>query len=168
MNDITKQDVNHVQEFIAKALEILPKDDADKENREYFEGNLEAIETAKKNLEDNPKNEQEKLTYLYDACIKWATQLAFLLFRREALGGEVEKEFRALETPEESTERVKVYMAKDEEARNEAEAPMNAYNAKDVDLQIFKAVIGGMTPEEAKQKFEEYEARVKAAQQNQA
>lgn len=162
--DIDIKLINDLQEFIKAALDVLPKDARDGENRTYFEGNLEAIETAKKNVADN----NEKMTYLYDACTKWATQLAFLLFRRNAFTPELEKTFRGFETPEESTALVKKYMEADEARRQHIVNLQMKYNEKDYGMQVFKGIIGGMSPEEAKHKIEEYKAKVEAAEKGQA
>lgn len=161
--EIDIKEINALQEFIKEAIDALPKDKKDDENRKYFEGNLEAIETSKKMMADN----NEKATYLYDACIKWATQLAFLLFRRDAFNSKLENTFRGFETPEESTELVKKFMEKDEAKRQEILDLQLEYNNKDYGMQVFKGVIGGMSPEEAKAKIEEYKTKAEAMQHGQ-
>lgn len=157
---VTEKQITETLAVLSRMNETLPKDD---NNREYFndcgKAGLNALSLANGDL--------EYLTYLYDAAIKWVNQIAFILFRQELLTDELTTEFRKLETPESTTEKVKAYMEEDKETVDKINGEQAVYNNHVKRLDLFKAVIGGMSLEEAQAKQAEYEAKIAAAQQTQ-
>ena len=89
----------------------------------------------------------------------------FILFRADNLDDGLVKDFRALPTAEYTGEEVRKF----EDARQERIDGLNDMHQEIVDeqkdLDIFTAVIAGMSKEEAEAKMAEYEAQVKATQQ---
>lgn len=134
--------------YLEKAVKVLPEDN---HNHGYFAKFLTSFENAKK-IADN----DEKKAYLADATVKVANQLSFILFRENLLTEDLEKEYRALPSAEETTKALeeanKVRKDKYEEL-----AKMNK-EAEDeqMDMDVFQQVLGGRSVEEAKQKLEDY------------
>lgn len=134
--------------YLEKAIKVLPEDN---HNHDYFAKFLTSFENAKK-IADN----DEKKAYLADATVKVANQLSFILFRENLLTEDLEKEYRALPSAEETTKALeeanKVRKDKYEEL-----AKMNK-EAEDeqMDMDVFQQVLGGRSVEEAKQKLEDY------------
>ena len=134
--------------YLEKAIKVLPEDN---HNHDYFAKFLTSFENAKKIADSD-----EKKAYLADATVKVANQLSFILFRENLLTEELEKEYRALPSAEETTKALeeanKVRKDKYEEL-----AKMNK-EAEDeqMDMDVFQQVLGGRSVEEAKQKLEDY------------
>lgn len=136
--------------YLEKAVKVLPEDN---HNHDYFAKFLTSFENAKKIADSD-----EKKAYLADATVKVANQLSFILFREDLLTEDLEKEYRALPSAEETTKALeeanKVRKDKYEEL-----AKMNK-EAEDeqMDIDVFQQVLGGRSVEEAKQKLEDYKA----------
>lgn len=136
--------------YLEKAIKLLPEDN---KNFEYFVKFLEGYANAK-----DLANSEEKQALIVDAIVKVANQLTFIMFRENLLTDELEKEYRALPKPEETS-------AKLEEANNvrkkhyEELAELNK-EAEDeqAEIDIVQQVLGGRSVEEAKQKLEDYKA----------
>lgn len=143
-------------EVIEKAVPFL----VDDKQKEYFAKVPESIRVAAGLVNGN----DEKLTRLCDAAIKYANQIMFILFRSDNLNDDLVKSFRALPTAEYTGEEVRKF----EDARQKRIDEVNDMHQEIVneqkDLDIFTAVIAGMSKEEAEAKMAEYEAQVKAAQ----
>ena len=109
--------------------------------------------------------DEEKLARLCDAAVKYANQVMFILYRSDKLTDELTAAFRALPSAEETGESVR----KIDEERQKRIDEINTMHEQIVneqkDLDIFTAVIAGMSKEEAEAKMAEYEAQAKAAQQ---
>lgn len=142
--------------FISKAIDKL-KDDT---NKEYFRSCVNSAQVGLKVAND----EAEKIAYLHDAVIKWANQLAFILYRHEQLEDDLSTEFRALVTPETTTEAVKEFQEKAQKIRDGINAQQTEVLNHQKDLDIFKGILSGMSEEEAKEKLAEYEKEIEAAQ----
>lgn len=141
--------------FIAKGVKLIEYD----KNIIYFNDCLKSAEAAK-NIADT----DEKKAYLFDAAVKWSNQLAFILFRHDLFDDKLLAEFRALETPENSTAAVKVFQDIAQKETDEVRAAQETVMAKQKSLDIFKGVIGGMALEEAEAKMAEYEEQLRQAQ----
>lgn len=148
--------VDAVTHYIDKAKELL----ADEGDKEYFASALDSVKAAKEIVADN----KEKLAYLEDAVTRWANQMTFTLFREGTLTEELEKEYRGFKPVKETTAKCDEFkaarQAEIDKINAEHEVILRAQNGFD----IFRAVVGGMTKDEAKAKLEEYEAKLAQAQ----
>ena len=142
--------------FIKNAIGLL----TDEKQKDYFTKVSESIMTAAGMVEDN----EEKMARLCDAGIKYANQLAFILFRASKLDGELLAEFRLLPTPEYTGEAVRKF----DEVR---QAKIDSITAQQKDvleeqkaLDIFTAVIAGMSAEEAERRMEEQAEQLRQMQ----
>lgn len=153
-----------VKYIYQEALEVIEKATPlliDEKQKEYFTKIAESIRTASGlvNADD------EKLVRLCDAAVKYANQVMFILYRADKLNDELTVAFRALPSAEETGDSVR----KIEEERQKRIDEINNMHQQIVDeqkdLDIFTAVIAGMSKEEAEAKMAEYEKQAQAAQQ---
>ena len=134
--------------YLEKAIKVLPEDNR---NHEYFAKFLNGMENAK-DMADN----DEKKAVMNDAAIKVATQLTFILFRYNTLTDELEKEYRALPSAEETEEASNKAHEARKERQEKALEVNKALQDEQNDFDIFQQVLGGLSKEEAEQKLEEY------------
>lgn len=153
-----------VKAIYQEALEVIEKATpslVDEKQKEYFTKIAESIRTASGMINED----EEKLARLCDAAVKYANQVMFILYRSDKLTDELTTAFRALPSAEETGESVR----KIDEERQKRIDEINTMHEQIVneqkDLDIFTAVIAGMSKEEAEAKMAEYEAQAKAAQQ---
>ena len=153
---INTSEVDKIVDFITRA----GKESADEQIPEFIGKITESIKTAKDNMADN----EEKYAVLLDSVTRWANQIVFTLFREGKLTAELEKEYRELKPVSETTEAAKKFA----DLRQEKIDALNEEHAKIVreqnGLDIFRAIIGGMSAEEAKAKLQEYEEKIAQAQ----
>lgn len=142
--------------FIKNAVGLLD----DEKQKEYFTNVSTSIESATKMVGDN----EEKLARLCDAGVKYANQIAFILFRANKLDGGLLAEFRTLATPEHTGESVRkfeeVRQAKIDSITKQQEEVL----AEQKELDIFTAVIAGMTAEEAERRMNEQAEQLRQMQ----
>ena len=142
--------------FIKNAIGLL----TDEKQKDYFTKVSESIMTAAGMVGDN----EEKMARLCDAGIKYANQLAFILFRANKLDGELLAEFRLLPTPEYTGEAVRkfedVRQAKIDSITAQQKEVLNDQKA----LDVFTAVIAGMSAEEAERRMEEQAEQLRQMQ----
>lgn len=142
--------------FMEPAISLL----IDEKQKDYFVKTVESLRAAAK-LADT----DERAVRLTDASIKYANQLAFILFRQNALDEELTAKFRALPTPESTGEAVRDYedvrQAKIDSINKQQQEVMNEQKS----LDIFTAVIAGMTEEEAERRMREHEQQIKEMSQ---
>lgn len=135
--------------YLEKLVKVLPEDH---HSHEYFATFLSSYDTAKEMVGDNA----EKQALLTDAIVKVCNQLTFILFRDELLSEELEKEYRTLPKPEETTaELEKVNKIRKDKYDELAKMNTEAQNEQK-DIDIFQQVLGGLSKEEAEKKFEDY------------
>ena len=134
--------------YLEKAIKILPEDD---KNYEYFAKFLNSYDTAKE-LADN----DEKKAVATDAIVKTAHQLTFMLFRDDTLTEELEKEYRALPKPEETTKAVEGANKVRKDSYEELAKKNKEAEEQQKDIDIFLQVLGGLSKEEAEQRLEDY------------
>lgn len=134
--------------YLEKLVKILPEDD---KNYEYFAKFLNSYGTAK-DLADN----DEKKAIATDAVVKTANQLTFMMFRDGALTEELEKEYRALPKPEETTKAVEDANKVRKDSYEELAKKNKEAEEQQKDIDIFIQVLGGLSKEEAEQKLEDY------------
>lgn len=138
--------------FMEPAIERL----TDEKQKDYFTKSVESLRTAAK-LADT----DERAVRLTDASIKYANQLAFILFRQGSLDETLTSQFRALPTPESTGDDVRkfedVRQAKIDSINKQQQEVMDEQKS----LDIFTAVIAGMTEEEAERRMQEHEQQIK-------
>lgn len=134
--------------YLEKLVKVLPEDHRD---YEYFTKFLNSYENAK-----GMADTDEKKAILADAVVKVANQLTFIAFRDEFLTEELEKEYRTLPKPEETTKALDAVNQKRRESYEELrKANQKAQDEQD-EIDIFQRVLGGMSKEDAAAKLEEY------------
>lgn len=136
---------------------------SDEADASSFKDILGYLETAKTLASDD-----KRLTCLYDAATKYVNQLAFRLFVEESLDEETAKRFRAFCPVKRVAEMARSYSEEDRAHADAITALQQEYMAEREDFDIFVAVIGGMSEEEAKAKQEAFRERQKAALEGQA
>lgn len=153
---LDKTYIKQAKEYIIKATGYLN----DIDNAGYFQKTVESIDNAMEAMADN----EYKHAMLEDAVTRWASQLTFILFRRNLLVDELTEEYRKLKPVEDTTAAVQKF-------KDETQAEIDAINEKHAEvlsrqkgIDIFQAIIGGMSAEEAKAKLEEYETKLAEAQ----
>ena len=134
--------------YLEKLIKLLPEDN---HNHEYFTKYLNSFETAKE-LADT----DEKKALIADATVKVANQLTFIMFRESLLTAELEKEYRELPKPEETTKTLEeVNKVRKDHYEELAKANKEAQNEQQ-EIDVFQQVLGGLSKEEAQQKIEDY------------
>ena len=146
-------------EFMEGTVDLL----TDEKQKDYFTKTIASLKTASGLVEDS----DEKMARLCDAAVKYANQLAFILFRQGALSEEHTAKFRSLPTPEYTGDEVRkfedVRQAKIDSINKQQQEVMDEQKA----LDIFTAVIAGMSEDEAKQRMAEHEQQIKEMSQRQ-
>jgi len=137
-------------------LKTLSEKLTDEDQKKYFEKVLSSLNVAAGMVGDD----EEKQVRIVDAAVKYVNQLAFILFRNGSISEEETAEFRELPAPEETSKKVRefedAHQAKIDAINEQQKAVMD--ERKDLDL--FLAVISGMSEEEAKAKMAQYEAQI--------
>ena len=153
-----------VKAIYQEALEVIEKATpslVEEKQKEYFTKIAESIRVASGLV----NNDDEKMARLTDAAVKYANQVMFILYRADKLTDELTATFRSLPSAEETGDAVRKI---DEERQKRIDEINNMHQQivdEQKDLDIFTAVIAGMSKEEAEAKMAEYEAQAKAAQQ---
>lgn len=148
-----------MKENITKALKFVKENykDADSESVNFFDGVLGPFEKVVLSEEKVPSDEQMALA---DAQItRWTNQLAYILFRRGLLTQEKEAEFRGITPLEEVTEAYDKFNKERESRISEVMAKKKEIDNEIKENEIFNAMLGGMSEEEAVAKQEAYEQR---------
>lgn len=148
---IETKTIEKVLDFIKKYMGSL--DDAD--DREAFSRNLSYMETAKGLLEED----NMRATCLYDAATKYANQLAFRLYVEENLSESVAQEFRELEPVKAVSGYAREYTLENQEQADAITKLQREFMERREPFEVFQAVIGGMTKEEAEAKQAAYQQR---------
>lgn len=153
-------------EVIERVLTFIRKNDeklSEEADTKSFNEILGYLETAKAIADDNKKR-----TCLYDAATKYANQLAFRLYVENSLDEETAEIFRKFETVKQVSEYAQAYTSEDKARADEITKAQQDYMAEREPFEIFRAVIGGMSEEEAKAKQKAYKQRQAQGIQNAA
>lgn len=134
--------------YLEKLVKVLPEDHRD---YGYFTKFLNSYENAKEMADT-----EEKKAILADAVVKVANQLTFIAFRDESLTEELEKEYRTLPKPEETTKALEEINQKRKESYEELRKANQKIQDEQDEIDIFQRVLGGMSKEDAEAKLEEY------------
>lgn len=155
------EEVKAIYQEALKVIEKATPSLVEEKQKEYFTKIAESIRVASGLV----NNDDEKMARLTDAAVKYANQVMFILYRADKLTDELTAAFRALPSAEETGDAVRKI---DEERQKRIDEINNMHQQivdEQKDLDIFTAVIAGMSKEEAEAKMAEYEAQAKAAQQ---
>lgn len=147
-----------------EALDVIEKATPqldDEKQKEYFTKIAESIRTASGLINED----EEKLVRLCDAAVKYANQVMFILYRSDKTTDELTAAFRALPSAEYTGEEVRKIEAERQKRIDEINSMHEQIVNEQKDLDIFTAVIAGMSKEEAEKKMAQYEEEVRAAQQ---
>lgn len=148
--------IDKITDFISRAKESIKDEDA----KATFRDIDVYIKNAKEAMADN----EEKCAYLLDAVTRWANQIVFMLFRENNLPEDIKEEFFTFTPVAETTAKARKFI----DARQAKIDEINEARAKVTEeqrgLDIFQAIIGGMSKEEAKAKLEEYDQKIAQAQ----
>lgn len=152
-----------VKTIYQEALEVIEKATpllVDEKQKEYFTKIAESVRVASGLI----NSDEEKLVRLCDAAVKYANQVMFILFRADKLTDELTAQFRRLPSAEETGAQVRTIDEERQKRIDEINTMHEQIVNEQKDLDIFTAVIAGMSKEEAEAKMAEYEAQAKAAQ----
>lgn len=155
--EISLEQIEKLLTFIRKNYTKL----AEEVDRDAFKDVLGYLETAKPMVENN-----KYATCLYDAATKYVNQLAFRLYVEDNLDEEIAKTFRKFETVKTVSEYAQAYTDEEKARADEITKAQEDYMAEREPFEIFRAVIGGMSKEEAEQKQAAYKQRTAEALQN--
>ena len=126
-----------------------------------FEPIKEIFTTASGMLTGDDKD--YKTAALKAWMVSQANNMAFLLWRRGIMTPEIEAAYRALPSTEEA---VKDYDAFEDEMKAEAdklEESRKEFAEKQHGIDIFKAVLNGMSKQQAEAEYEKYKAQIAKA-----
>lgn len=95
--------------------------------------------------------------------VSQANNIVFLLWRRGILDDEIEKAYRELPSTEEATEDYEALLKEDKAIADEIEAKRKEYMNGQHELDIFKAVLNGMSKEQAEEQAKKYQEQLAQA-----
>lgn len=131
----------------------------DKKDIERFEPVKEIFNNAAGMINGNEYCE----AILKGWMVSQANNIVFLLWRRGIMTPEIEEAYRQLPSTEEA---VKDYDKFEDETKKEAEAleeQRKAFAEKQHEIDIFKAVLNGMSKDQAEAEYEKYKTQVAKA-----
>ena len=141
-----------VKEVLAK-LEATPTKEADFNN---FKDVPEIFNNAAGMLEGNKTN----IALLNLWMASQATNAVFLLWRRGIEHADIEKEWRELPATDDLLDAYNALLDEDKKVAEKLEAERHTYMDGQHKLDIFKAVLNGMSKEQAEAKQKEYQDKL--------
>lgn len=141
-----------VKEVLAK-LEATPTKEADFNN---FKNVPEIFNNAAGMLEGNKTN----IALLNLWMASQATNAVFLLWRRGIEHADIEKEWRELPATDELLDVYNALLDEDKKEAEKLEAERRTYMDGQHKLDIFKAILNGLSKEEAEAKQKEYQDKL--------
>lgn len=144
---------NQIVKKVLERLETVPTKEADFNN---FKDVPEIFNNAAGQLEKNPIN----IALLNLWMTSQATNAVFLLWRRGIKHEDIAAEWRELPSTYELMDAYNALLAEDRKVAEKLEAERRAYMDEQHKLDIFKAILNGMTKEQAEEKQKEYEDRL--------
>lgn len=153
------EEIEPTKSFIESHYEKVKNEASRADFEKVIKGADKALELLEGDHFDN-----EKATYLFATLTLYANQLAFALFRQDEMTKEIEEEYRALESADNTSAWVQEYLNTDKEEMERIQQEQINYTEHVKDIDVFKAVISGMRFEEAKQKQAEQEEKIRQAQ----
>lgn len=150
--DVAKQ----ANTLIKKALELLTEE---ADIKQY--GNIpEIFNNASGMVNENP----ECVAMLKGWMVSKANSVMFLIWRRGLMTEELEKEYRALPTPEEAVKDFENFEKTNADRANELEEARKKFMDEQHVTDIFKAVLNGLTKEKAEQEYAKMQQQIAKAQ----
>lgn len=139
-------------QIVKKVLERLTTE----KDINNFKDVPEIFNNAAGQLEKNPIN----IALLNLWMTSQATNAVFLLWRRGIEHEDIAAEWRELPSTDELMDAYNDLLAEDHKVAEKIEAERRAYMDGQHKLDIFKAILNGMTKEQAEEKQKEYEDRL--------
>lgn len=140
-------------------IKTLKEKLADDDQKKYFDNVVTSLETASTMVD----GQEEKAARMEDAAVKFVNQLAFILFRNGTITEEEAAAFRELPAPEETSKKVKAFEEAHQAKIDEINEMQKAVMEERKGLDLFLAIISGMTKEEAEKRMAQYEKQVAEA-----
>lgn len=147
---------------VAKKANQIIKDSIalmDENGVKYFENLPEIFNNASGMINGNEKAE----ALLKGWMVSQASQTVFYLWRRNILTDEIEKAFRELPLTEEAVEDWENFQKADQKVADELEAKRKEYMNGQHEIDIFKAVLNGVSKDQAEAKYKEYQKNLARA-----
>lgn len=141
-----------VKEVLAR-LETVPTREADFNN---FKDVPEIFNNAAGMLEGNATN----IALLNLWMTSQATNAVFLLWRRGIEHADIEKEWRELPATDELMDAYNALLDEDRKEAEKIEAERRVYMEGQRKLDIFKAILNGLSKEQAEEKQKEYQEKL--------
>lgn len=141
-----------VKEVLAR-LETVPTREADFNN---FKDVPEIFNNAAGMLEGNATN----IALLNLWMTSQATNAVFLLWRRGIEHADIEKEWRELPATDELMDAYNALLDEDRKEAEKLEAERRVYMEGQRKLDIFKAILNGLSKEQAEEKQKEYQEKL--------
>lgn len=138
-------------EFIKKGAELIKDNEAYKSDYEFLANHAEANAKAAMEITDS----SEKASRVNGSGITWARQLAFILFDEGLMTDELEAEYRAIGNYHQVVDAVKQFNDEREARATEHYDIIQDINKEKGELDVFMAVLRGMSKEEAEKKVAE-------------
>ena len=126
-----------------------------------FEPIKEIYNTASGMLQGDDKDYLEAM--LKGWMVSQANNMVFLLWRRGILTPEIEAAYRELPSTEEAVKDYDAFEDAQKAVADDLEAQRKAFAEKQHGIDIFKAVLNGMSKEQAEARYEEYKSQVAKA-----
>ena len=121
----------------------------------------EIFNTASGMLQGENKDYMEAM--LKGWMVSQANNMVFLLWRRGILTPEIEAAYRELPLTEEAVKDYDKFENEQKAIADELEAQRKAYAEKQHEIDIFKAVLNGMSKQQAEAEYEKYKAQIAKA-----
>lgn len=137
--------------IITEKLEKL----TDEKQIAFFDGILKSLELAKTEIDN-----EEKEARFIDAAVKYANQISFIVYRKEA------EDLKGLPTPEETAARVQEFNDARQKRIDEINEKHKVIFDEQKGLDVFTGIIAGLSKEEAEKRMAEHEAKIREASKN--
>lgn len=151
----TKEDMQPLVDFLNKGFEIMPEG----QYRDNVKKIVDNFEVAYKEAGE----EAEKHAYLYALYANNVSALASYLFEYHLLTEKMGKEYYTLPSRKDADEAIAPYKEEMGNLDQEIKERQDKVRKKNRELEIFKAVGLGFSPEEAKERVVNYEAQMAQA-----
>lgn len=151
--DVAKQ----ANKIIKEVLEKL----TDENDIARFSSVPEIFNNAAGMVNGNARNE----ALLKGWMVSQANNAVFLLWRRNILTDDIEKEYRELPSTEEAVKDFEALESEDKKVADELEEQRRKYMDGQHELDIFKAVLNGIPKDQAEAQYKEYKEKIAQAAQ---
>jgi len=149
----TAKAIKNAQAFIEKYFDRLTVE----EDINYFADKKKALKNA---IEFQTGEEQEVL--LAEVAVQWANDFNYILVRRHLQDDESLEAFYKLPVLEELAKDYAVFKDARKAKWEELNAKQKELQDEEEVLDLFKGVLNGLTPEQAKKQLEAYKAKLAA------